>query len=224
MAYCKRKTRFIAERSAEDFIRRNLNTYFWTFTEPHRPEGVFWTKTEAERAFKPFKDFLDRNGFEHLVFWERQSRGAWHPHVLVNGRLDVNKVRPFMVKRGWGPIMKVRWVRKDLDSTHDGRGEVIGPVRLVRYLVKYLTKAATDDLVEARKKFFGGSARAKIGNVNFKWVPSVEPLSMLWFYGRQVWREAFGEYPTFKDFRHVVITGAEACNWLEKDPWWIPPP
>jgi len=222
VAYCKRKTRYLAEVSIEQFIRQYpKSTYFYTFTEPGRKEGEsFRTKTEAEACLKPFLDRVRREGGQFLVFWERQKRGAWHPHILLNRRLNIAWLRPFMVERGWGEQMFLKYVTVGLDS--DGRGPRIGAPRLIRYLVKYLTKAQTDDAVEPRKKFFGGTHAAKAGNVQFKWASWFEPTAMLFYYGRQLFVELHGEQPGFHAMAYVVRLGVEATDWLSVDPWWMP--
>lgn len=227
MAYCKRKTRHLAEVSIQQFLRENpRRTYFYTFTEPGRKEGEqFRTKTQAEAALKPFLDVLRNckrkdSSIGWLVFWERQKRGAWHPHILLNRRFSIDWLRPFMMERGWGEQMFLKYVQQGLES--DGRGPSIGPERLVRYLIKYLTKATTDDAIEPRKKFFGGSHGAKAGTVNFKWAPWFEPTSMLWFYGRQLYFEMHGEHPSFDAMAYVIRLGVEATDWLQVDPWWMP--
>jgi len=223
MAYCKRKTRFLAEVSIEQFLRSNPGrTYFYTFTEPGRKEGErFRTKSEAEEALRPFIDMIRRDGASWLVFWELQKRGAWHPHILLNRRYEVHELREFMMARGWGEQMFLKYVINNFES--DGKGPRIGLTRLTRYLVKYLTKATTDDAIEPRKKFFGGSHGAKAGTVNFKWVPSFEPTSMLWFYGSQLFRELNeGQPPRFDQMAYVIRLGVEATDWLSVDPWWMP--
>ena len=222
VAYCKRKTRYLAEVSIEQFLRSNpRKTYFYTFTEPGRKEGEpFWTKTQAEEKLKPFLDKLRREKASFLVFWERQKRGAWHPHILLNRRFEVNGLRAFMMARGWGSQMYLKHVTSGLES--DGSGPRIGVTRLTRYLVKYLTKASTDDQVEPGKKFFGGSHTAKAGNVKFKWAPWFEPTAMLFFFGARTYFELHGEPPGFHSMAYVIRLGVEACDWLSVDPWWMP--
>ena len=223
MAYCKRKTRYLAECSIEQFLRANpRRTYFYTFTEPGRKEGEpYRTKTEAEKCLKPLTDLLRLQGASFLIFWERQKRGAWHPHMLLNRRLDIAWLRPWMMERGWGQQMFLKYVTDGLDS--DGRGPRIGSARLIRYLVKYLTKATTDDLIEPRKKFFGGTHDAKAGTVRFKWVPWVEPTAMLWYFGAQFYREMNeGQQPDFRQMGYVIRLGVEVTDWLSVDPWWVP--
>ena len=222
MAYCKGKTRYLAEVSIAQFLRANpRQTYFYTFTEPGRSDpSQLRTKTQAEAAFKPFIDRMRRDGAQFLIFWERQKRGAWHPHVLLNRRYDIAWLRPWMMARGWGQQMFLKYVTDGLDS--DGRGPQIGVKRLTRYLIKYLTKASTDDSVEPRKKFFGGSHDAKSGNVKFKWAPWYEPTAMLWYYGMLTYSQLHGSVPGVRQMAYVVRLGVEATDWLSVDPWWMP--
>ena len=125
-----------------------------------------------------------------------------------------------MMNRGWGPQMYLKHVVTEWNS--DDRGIRIGSKRLIRYLIKYLTKARTDDTVEPRKKFFGGSSDAKAGNVKFKWAPWVEPTAMLWFYGALTYFQLHQSCPGFREMSYVVRLGVEACDWLSVDPWWVP--
>jgi hypothetical protein len=112
----------------------------------------------------------------------------------------------------------------------------------MKSLLRYLTKACTDDRIEPRKKFFGGSKRAKVGNVLFKWLPEYEPGAYLYHYGLQVWkdlarmesdrmsnarRKLLGQkpvrmWPSFYDVSDIIRLGVEATGWLEIDPWWTP--
>lgn len=223
VAYCNSKTKAIARWSAEAFIKRNEHSYFITFTKPGKEsEPAFRRdKTESEEQFKPFKDLVRRRGGEFLDFWELQQRGVWHVHVLVNIRFNAKWLRAWMMARGWGQQMKIRYVRKHHGGFRtDGASGSVSVESLVRYLVKYLTKCHTE---EPRKKFFGGSQGAKIGTTKFNWIPSVSPYAMLYYYGRQVWWDAFGERPRFEDIGNVIATGVEAVNWLSVDPWYMAP-
>lgn len=236
MSYCKRKTRLIAEQSIENFFRSNKAVWFLTFTEPGRcaqhvalPDGtlaqvvgseVYWTKTQAEQHFKPFEDWCRRRGIQHLAFWEKQKRGAWHPHVLVNKYCDVKVVREFMMARGWGIQMFFKRVQLGGSESVRGHGETVAPAPLARYLIKYLTKAHT---CEPRKKFFTGARASVAGNLKFKWNPWTElPHSMLYFYGRSLFQQFYGRLPKFCDQRHVIELGYHEKEWWNIDPWFDP--
>jgi hypothetical protein len=99
----------------------------------------------------------------------------------------------------------------------------VGVSSLCRYLVKYLTKAFTDDLVETRKKFFCGSHDAKAGTVQFKWNPVMgDASSMLYYYGKILFLDLTGHLPKWSDTDYVIRLGVEATDWLSTDPWWMP--
>ena len=231
MAYCRAKTRYAAIVDLQQFLERNRGrTYFLTFTEPARDLSkgeLYWTKTEAEKRLWPFLDHLRRKTdegkpVEFLVVWEMQKRGSWHPHILVNTWLDVMKVRPWMVARGWGQQMRFRFVNTSYVKQQN-RGWTESEKAVVYYLTKYLTKA---NAPEPRKKYFGGNAKSS--TVAFKWSPwAGNPLSYLWHHGLQVYREMKqmegGQAPSQAELFHkkdlIVRLGVEATEWLEFDPW-----
>lgn len=228
----KAKTVHVARVSIENFFLRHKNVYFLTFSEPGRSEGeAYWTKDEAESHFKPFRDYCSRRGLELLVFWERQKRGAWHPHCLVDGRIDVNFMRPFMVKRGWGQQMKFKWItRKTSYSFSDSGGVHVvescpEALSLARYLTKYLTKSMHSSGVATHKKCFGGSSAAKAGGTSFRWVPWVKPGAMLYAAGLSFFLQLNGgqsvsRYELFRRTSDIIRLGVEVTDWASLDPWW----
>lgn len=222
------KTKFIAQESLRRFFTMHPGgVYYWTFTLVDLVD-----KTEAERRFKPFEDKLRSQGGELLQFWEVQERGAWHVHLVTDKYLDVNQVRPWMVERGWGPQMKVRFVRAPRRWV-PGEGWVLDDRQLwglVKYLCKYLTKSFGDAAGGAaamwgKKKVFGGSRSAMVGTTRLAWNPWVEgkPGTYLYFYGRQLFNELYGEDPTWFDLSHVIRLGYEACDYGSWDPFYTPP-
>lgn len=220
------KSLFIARQSLEQFFLRNPSVWFITFTQPGCPLGApLWTKDQAEERFKPFRDLCSRKGIELLVVWEKQQRGAWHPHCLVNRRFGVEWLRPWMVSRGWGPQMRLEFVGLNkrnyagLDSP--GFYHVAGDgARLVRYLVKYLTKGRyqVDDV--QKKKVFGGCQRCKAGVTRFSWTPEVKPGAYLYSFGRDFFSALYGRPPSFRDVGHVIRLGVEVSDWARVDPLW----
>jgi hypothetical protein len=209
------KSLYIAQESIKALFARHEVVFYWTFTAPS--EGLP-DKTEAERRFKPFKDLIARRGGDLLHFWELQERGAWHVHCLTNKYLDVKWLRPWMVARGWGPIMKVIRVESKrvwVDGqgwTRDERSEA----KLIGYLTKYLTKCFREG--RFYKKVFGGNARSKIGTTLFRWVPWEKPGAYLYFWGAQLFRELYHKLPRFTDIEYCIRLGYEVCNWEDRDP------
>lgn len=211
------KTRYIAEASIRAFFARHPVTFYWTFTFADE----VLEKGEAQKRFKPLVDLIRARGGEHLEFWELHPSGhGWHVHLLTDLYLDVNWLRPWLVRRRWGPIMKVKkvqsrrvwidgegWVRDDREEA-----------RLVRYLCKYLTKAFAA-ASQFKKKCFGGSAQSKIGTTLFKWVPWLNPWSYLYAVGAARFRDHQGRCPRFTEMNLVLRIGYHVSGWSEVDPW-----
>lgn len=250
MSYCRSKTRYLASVSIENFLLQHSKIYWWTFTEPGSNEDgsprTCRTKTEAEICLRPFIDLLRRRGISYLVIWELQkNRFSWHPHILTAGaRLDVNWLRPWMMKRGWGQQMKVVFLR-------GGGGELLSSlpssVRISQenvreYLIKsirrYLLKARTSDALEPRKKFFGGSrgslddagrwkvnlSPAVAGNTRFSWNPWTDTAhAFLWARGRALYFQMYQKRPSFREMSLVMRLGYEDTSWGDVDFLYVPP-
>lgn len=230
MAGSKSKTLEVARVSIENFFLRHRQVWFITFTQPGL-ESEFdelWTKDEAEAHFKPFRDLCARRGAELLVVWERQKRGAWHPHCLVSKRFDVAWLRPWMVERGWGRQMRLEHLGRVTKSEFYGpndpdnwtRTSVPGAKRIVSYLTKYLTKSVKDVDGCEKKKVFCSSRTAKAGGVSFKWVPWLKAGSFLYAAGLEYFKEFEGRRPRFRDMAMVIRLGVEATGWADYDPLW----
>ena len=241
MSSSRPKTRYLAELSIEQFIEHNSGRcWFWTFSEPPRfgdppsdnpavqarrdsfigPLPARWSKDEAESHYKPFKDWCARRGVKMVTVWERQKRGSWHPHVLVNHYIDVNWLRPWMVERGWGPQMKVESLHHKR-TVEGGRWTVFegGAQHVIRYLTKYLTKSRTG-VEDYKKKIFSASKSVKVGNTHFRWLPEIRPGAMLYHFGRSLFHQLYGELPTFRDMMACIRLGVEDTGWADVDFLW----
>jgi len=201
---------------------------------------VLEDKAEALRRAKPLFDLIGRRAGlarvgthvkkergSYLAFWELQKRGSWHLHLLTSVFIDVNWLRPWMVKRGWGQQMRVELVKVGNSYVDDGTGRQCsgphtssGAHRLANYLTKYLTKSLDDVPV---KKPFSGSAAAKCGTIGFCWCPEVNPYAYFFYWGRRLFFDIHGRCPSFHEFRYVMRLGYEDCGWAEIDPWTDPP-
>jgi hypothetical protein len=220
------KSAFISSESIASFFRRHMAVYFLTFSEPGRMPGEnLWSKDEAEQHFKPFRDYCARRGIELLVVWERQVRGSWHPHCLVDKYIDVNFMRPWMMARGWGQQMRFEWVGRT-KLQWDGRawsqpqGSSSHCSRVANYLIKYLRKSSAQVESSVKKKCFGGSRRAKAGTTKFSWMPEEKPGAYLYAMGRALFVQLFGHLPTFRDIGTVVRLGVGESDWDKIDFLW----
>lgn len=209
------KTSYLAEQSILRFCSNHEAVFYWTFTF----EQNVVEKSEAERRFRPLKDLLRRREAHYLHFWERQSRGAWHVHMLVNIYIDVTWLRPWLVERGWGPIMKV--IKVEHRGFHAGKYGWVVDDRNIRRLVWYLRKYLTKSLEEStgKKKAFGGSVSARAGTTRFKWLPQFHPTAYLYYYGAQAYRELWGPVVPLGAIALCVRMGYELTNWCAQDPW-----
>ena len=107
------------------------HVFLWTLTFAENLQD----EVEAKKRFRGICDLVRRRGGKYLGVWERQKRGAWHLHLLVNIYLDWNWFQKWLVARGWGEVLRV-------DRVHCKPGAV-GLARwrpLARYLSKYLLK------------------------------------------------------------------------------------
>lgn len=226
MGSSKAKTLHVAEVSIEQFFRTHSDVYFVTFTEPGRKEGEeYWTKDQAEACLKPFRDLCSRRKISLLVVWERQKRGAWHPHCLTNKYLDVNWLRPWMMDRGWGPQMRLEWLTRHTKETYESGRKTVehympGAQKVIRYLTKYLTKSSKETSDAQHKKVFGGSADSKCGSTQFAWAPWVCAAPFLYAWGRSLFVQLYGRCPEFADMRHVIRLGVEDSGWADVDFLW----
>ncbi len=184
MAGTRAKSRYILEQSLIGFIERNHgHCFYWTFTFHDNVTD----KREAERRIKPFFDYLDRKRASCVGVWERQARGAWHPHLLTDAYLDVNELRPWLKARGFGAQMRVEWIGKGSHLWQD-------PLKLVRYLIKYLGQEYRERIPgRERLAFFRWGA--KCGSTKFHWNTS---LSKLWREGQTAFLKEFRRRPTWK--------------------------
>lgn len=223
------KSKFIASESILNFFRTHRRVWFLTFTEPGRKVGeAFWSKFEAEERFKPFRDYCARHDLDLLVVWERQQRGSWHPHCLVDGFIDVSWCRPWMVARGWGQQMRfeqiiglgrdrARWNGRYWESDN---GADLKSLRVVNYLMKYLTKSQYGVELSVKKKLFGGRMRNRVGTTNFKWMPEEKAGSYLYAMGLSEFEADMERRARFSDMGRVIATGAYVTGWYDIDPLW----
>lgn len=239
MRTSKPKTKEVAQVSVRNFLWRHPSTYYWTFTV----HEILEDKTEALRRAKPLYDLINRrHGLardvqgtyrergSYLAFWELQKRGSWHLHLLTSVYLDVNWLRDWMVKRGWGQQMRVELVKVNNSFSYscadeknfntNGPHTSSGANRLANYLTKYLTKSLDDC---PGKKAFCCSALARAGTIQFTWLPEVNPYAYFFAWGRVLFYDIYGRGPMFREFRHVMRLGYEDCGWSKIDPWTDPP-
>jgi hypothetical protein len=129
------------------------NVGFVTLTFPDNCQDP----KEASRRFNSFKThYFNRQFPAWLLVRERQVRGAWHYHLLVDyGRdirtgfdFDALKSRNY---RGVPSHLKKSWVRLNIRAKKFGFGRCEGPIpvrtsieQISRYVAKYLAKGQSE--------------------------------------------------------------------------------
>lgn len=209
------RSRYCAEQNLIGLFHRYPTVYYWTFTFAEN----LAEKAEAERRFHPLFDWIRRHEGDCWFCWEHQERGALHLHLVTNLYIDVTWLRPWLVKRGWGPIMKVIKVASPAQFI-PGEGwkrECSGERGLIRYLLKYLTKAIRS--ADKWTKPWGCSKSVRNYVTSFRWVPWVNASCFLYHAGLSIFSEITGRCATFNDIAFVIRLGYEVTGWADVDPW-----
>lgn len=153
------------------------------------------------RRFKPVRDHLVRLGVDFVGVWQRQARGAWHFHALVNLRLNVVALRAFCVKRGWGSQLNIEVIGR-------GGGRFTDATAAVNYLCRYLTR----DFGEiGRARLTSGLDKNSVGNTRFGWVGGC---SRVWRAGCDTLSRTSKAYwrPSWEQREDILLAGAAALR------------
>jgi len=152
--------------------------------------------TDFERADSDFKRFVrsarrSMPGWAYVAVPERQKRGAWHWHLAVKGRQDVD-----LLRRLWRHVVGEGNI--DVQAPR-GKGED-RRLLLVRYLGKYLVKG----FKESHRELNGRRYRASLG---------IEvPMSYL-----TVPEECRGDVAGFALSHLVTVAGTVGFVWIADD-------
>jgi len=220
-----RKSIHIFKGSVERYFAENEDVYYWTFTFHDNVTD----KAEAEKRFKPFRDRVTKRGGSMIGVWEKQKRGAWHVHVLINYFENVNEIRPWMVARGWGQMCKVERVMR-IKTCKDGKWETDrrSEIKIWKYLIKYLCKGKREIqesacMIDKKKKLLIYMNRCKVGTTRFSWMPSENPASMIYYWGKRFYFELWRKFATFRQYSLIMKLGAEYLNYYDEDPFYLDP-
>lgn len=140
--------------------------------------------------------------------WQRQKRGAWHAHIVINRYLDIAPLREMAMECGFGSFLNLRVVA-NMDGFRAGPGGQKGNIwRAARYVTRYLVR----DVGEAEKGervgiYFGDGARGC--TVRFSWAGG---RAYLWRVGAAEFFSMFEAIPTFHDVELVVALGWECLT------------
>ncbi len=190
MANSRAKTGYLHETELRAFFARGGRFYLHTFTFKENVTD----KSEAMRCYGPVDDWYRRRAIQHIDTWERQKRGAWHVHVVVDRYVDVNTLRRFAVAHGFGnqsPDIQIIGGGGRRHRTVEGA---------IRYLIKYLGKQFTQD-IPSRVRLRGRSGALKCGTTRFGWVNGY---GRAWRQGCDLFTRIHGRLPKWYERRTII--------------------
>ncbi len=186
------KTRYGFQQASIRFLRQFWRTSkFLTLTF----EENVTDRAEANRRFKVVEDWLSRREVVWLGVWERQHRGAWHVHLLISHRVQIQELRSFIVRRGWGRICNIRNTGSDVVGRGAQGRRYAWPknpndsdfAHCAKYLAKYLDKHDIENDGMLRKfSLVVGSRSVRCWSTAFAWADGG---SRAWRFGLPLFYE-----------------------------------
>lgn len=180
------KTAYLLQVAISWLCLHYEQTYFGTFTFAENVTEL----SEAKKRWRPVRDYLARKGVVAVGSWERQKRGAWHVHVVISDRVEIEELRAFCMSRGWGSFINLRRVSTKPFGCEGWKQDV---EKVSGYLCSYVAKnlggAAWG---ESLSIYVGRDARR--GNVKFCWG---DGLSAVWRAGLAFYWDLHHRRPNF---------------------------
>lgn len=156
----RRKTAYIVETTIKELVRKRgkLFPILCTLTFADNLVG----KPEARKRWKRLRERLlaEWPDLKGCGVWQRQARGAWHLHLILNHAVAVTTLRDMATACGWGVQMRLDYI-----GGRDGfRGKSVASV--CRYVTRYITRDMDD---EDGGEHLTVWLNTKCGTTNFHW-------------------------------------------------------
>lgn len=196
------KLAYAVQLCVEEVCRGSSSPIFATFTFAEN----ITSKAEAEIRWGRLRERLRRRhpNLHGVGVWQRQSRGAWHLHLVLDRMLEITWLRSSALSCGFGTFINLRFVKK-----MDGFRDMGGPIRVARYIARYVTRdeRGLEDKGVRIVCFIGRGTR--VASTRFGWA---QGLSQLWRYGRAEFFSIFGHPPGPGEFNLCVRLGWELLS------------
>lgn len=213
----KLKLTYAVQLAVAELCRLSKSPVLATFTFA---ENVC-DREEAEVRYRRLKERLRRHTLtlNAVGVWQRQARGAWHLHLVMDRQVSIEWLRPAAVACGFGPFVNLKRIGAD-------GFRQLSPAKVARYISRYVSRDLPDEDKGARLVAYVGNARR--ATVRFGWANGV---SRLWRAGRGLFFDMFGHSPDFESYWFVVRLGWESLTADEKSlafesrgvrSWWDP--
>lgn len=170
---------------------------------------------DAKKCWRVLKERIRRRFPDVMMAgaWQRQGRGAWHYHGVVNQFIDVNWLRPVAMECGFGQQMKLRRVIIEQKSSSSSSMVLCefswSLARTVNYITRYVSRDALDESVEAGVRVVDYFGRCRVATTAFAWSGG---FARLWRAGREAWYHFYHEAPRWDDYHSVVQMGWHALT------------
>jgi len=160
-------------------------------------------KAEAEIRWGRLRERLRRRcpNLRGVGVWQRQSRGAWHLHLVLDRYIDINWLRPAAQSCGFGSFINLRFVKK-----FDGFRDMGGPMKVAKYIARYVTRDERGPEDKGVRVVCFISRDARVASTRFGWAAGI---SQLWRYGRAEFYNIFGHAPSGGEYGLCVRLGWE---------------
>lgn len=194
----KLKLSYAVQLSVSEVCRLSRSPVLATFTFSEN----ITDKAEAETRWHRLRERLRRRSpdLNAVGVWQRQARGAWHLHLVMDRFLSVEWLRPSAVACGFGTFINLRPINRN--GFRQFSSEQVG-----RYVARYLTRdTPAEDKGVRLVAYLGNAHRA---TVRFAWARG---LHALWRNGRSEFWELFQRLPTSEDWWFIVRLGWELLS------------
>lgn len=182
MADRRAKLSYAVALAVEEIIRTSKAPTFFTFTFAENVTD----KAEAARRYRRLKERIKRRHptVRWVGVWQRQRRGAWHFHAVVDRRMDVVWLRMAGKDCGFGAQLVARAIG-EAPGFHQGWSGK----RVANYVCRYITRDMVGEEESGLRvvDYCGDCRRATIA---FRWANG---LGRLWRLGRAAWSEMFSQ-------------------------------
>ena len=229
MASSRARSQLVLTDAMRSIIGRHDNPVMGTATFA---ENI----TDKKEATKRFRRVLERIRRHYKLqgvkvelagAWQRQERGAWHPHFICSKPLPVDWLRALLVECGFGRQCRLDFIKPRNGFRH------VGSRHAVSYIARYVTRdfSSTADAKGARLSFFFGVARGSCRGWSF-----AGGLSRLHRLGCKAWYGPEADWVNDLEMRHTGrlpsiyaspgeglpvrwLTAFEQWRWLVRRGW-----
>lgn len=152
MASSRSRSKFVLTSAMRSIIERHQNPIMGdaTFQEniTDKKEASCRWRRVLERVRRHFK--VKGIKIEMAGAWQRQERGAWHPHYVCSHPIDAAWLRQVLVECGFGFVFRLDFIR------FRSGFRSVGPHHAVNYIARYVTRdfSETSDAKGARLTFY----------------------------------------------------------------------